>query len=78
MEASIVDLRYKMKDVLCALERNEQVKIYFHGKLKGTIQPVKEKSKKNVKESPFFGMLSNDQETVEETMQRLRGSRHVI
>ena len=30
MEASIVDLRYKMKGVLQALERNECVNIYYH------------------------------------------------
>ena len=45
MEASIVDLRYKMKEVLQSLDRNETVKIYYHGKLKGIIQPVKTKQK---------------------------------
>jgi hypothetical protein len=27
MEASVVDLRYKMKDVLAALERREEIRI---------------------------------------------------
>ena len=40
MEASVVDLRYKMKDVLEALERRETVRILYHGKLKGTIIPA--------------------------------------
>lgn len=78
MEASILDLRYKMKDVLRSLERNELVKIYYHGKLKGTIHPIKEKSKKKVKDSPFFGMLSHEQKSVEEAMEELRVSRRAI
>lgn len=49
MEASIVDLRYKTKDVLQSLERNETVKIYYRGKLKGIIQPATTKSKKKTK-----------------------------
>lgn len=49
MEASIVDLRYKMKDVLQSLDRNENVKIYYHGKLKGIIYPSKKKWIKRVK-----------------------------
>ena len=32
MKASIVDLRYKMKEVLAALKRNETVHILYHGK----------------------------------------------
>ena len=40
MEASVVDLRYKMKDVLAALERREEIRIMYHGRVKGTIIPV--------------------------------------
>lgn len=40
MKASIVDLRYKMNDVLKALDRNEQVTILYHGKIKGVIMPT--------------------------------------
>ena len=32
MKATIVDLRYRMKDILRALERNEDVSILYHGK----------------------------------------------
>ena len=39
MKATIVDLRYRMKDVLRALDRREDVSILYHGKLKGTIRP---------------------------------------
>ena len=78
MEASILDLRYRMKDVLSSLDRNEQVKIFYQGKLKGTIHPWREKSKKKVKDDPFFGMLGNEEESVDEIMNHLRGPRHVI
>ncbi len=33
MKASIVDLRYKMKEILRALERRETVTILYHGKV---------------------------------------------
>jgi hypothetical protein len=79
MEASIVDLRYKMKDVLQSLDRNEIVKIYYHGKLKGIIQPAKTKdkqaNKKKVQDHPFFGMSDNC-ESVNEIMDNLRGNRY--
>lgn len=35
MKATVVDLRYKMNDVLKALDRNETVTILYHGKVKG-------------------------------------------
>lgn len=35
MKASILDLRYNMKSVLKALERNEEIEILYHGKVKG-------------------------------------------
>jgi len=41
MKASIVDLRYKMNEVIKALERNETVTVLYHGKEKGVITPVK-------------------------------------
>lgn len=80
MEASIVDLRYKMKDVLQSLDRNETVKIYYHGKLKGIIQPAKTKSKKKnkkkVQDHAFFGILTDEPENVDEIMNQLRGDRY--
>jgi len=80
MEASIVDLRYKMKEVLQSLDRNETVKIYYHGKLKGIIQPAKikdeQKNKKKVQDHPFFGILADDSGDVNEIMNQLRGDRY--
>ncbi len=76
MEASIVDLRYKMKDVLDALERREEVTITYHGKVKGVLIPAQGTPARKVKEHPFFGMTSDDQRPVEEVMQKLRAGRY--
>jgi len=82
MEASIVDLRYKMREVLQSLDRNESVKIYYHGKLKGIIQPAKvkneQKNKKRVQDHPFFGILTDDPMNVDEVMNQLRGDRYAL
>jgi hypothetical protein len=34
MEASVLDLRYRMDEVLKALDRREKVIILYHGKVK--------------------------------------------
>jgi antitoxin (DNA-binding transcriptional repressor) of toxin-antitoxin stability system len=75
MKASIVDLRYRMNDVLRALERNEEVRIVSRGKLKGVIKPVNGKPQMKVEDHPFFGMLKTS-EAVERQMDRLRGGRY--
>lgn len=75
MNASIVDLRYKMSEVLSALERREKVTILYHGKVKGTIFPADGKPSRKVTEHPFFGMAADDKRSVEEVMHELRGGR---
>ena len=74
MQASILDLRYKMKDVLKALDRNEVVEILYRGKLKGVITPCKRKATKKVKNHPFFAM-EKDLDVCEQ-MDKLRGGRY--
>jgi hypothetical protein len=76
MDASILDLRYKMKEVLQALERREKVRILYHGKEKGTLIPVDSKSGKLVKDHPFFGMNRKDKRSVSEVMDDLRKGRY--
>ena len=78
MKASIVDLRYKMNEVLKALDRNERVQILYHGKIKGIITPPLGGVKKKIKDHPFFGMSKKTQKTVAEEMDKLRGARHVV
>jgi hypothetical protein len=75
MNASVVDLRYKMNEVLSALDRREQVTILYHGKVKGTIIPAGEVRPVKVADHPFFGMADNDALPVDEVLQNLRGGR---
>jgi hypothetical protein len=78
MKASIVDLRYKTNDILKALDRNESVTVLYHGKIKGIIKPVREKSELKVKDHPFFGMCAESETTVLEELENLRKPRHDI
>jgi hypothetical protein len=75
LKASVVELRYKMSEVLSALDRNENVEILYHGKVKGTIRPVTVRTERSVREHPFFGMHKETQESVDQTLDRLRRPR---
>lgn len=76
MKASILDLRYKMKEVLRSLDRGESVTILYHGAPKGTLQPLKRQSKKNMRSHPFFGLYREEKESVDDVMDLLRGGRY--
>jgi len=76
MQASILDLRYRMKEILQALERNETVEILYHGKRKGIIIPHIAIQKINTKDHPYFGMAASTKMSVEEEMDKLRGGRY--
>ena len=76
MKASIVDLRYRMKDVLKALEGNEEVSILHHGKTKGVITAHHPKGDGPVTEHPFFGMRKDEEGSVAGDMDELRGGRN--
>jgi antitoxin (DNA-binding transcriptional repressor) of toxin-antitoxin stability system len=57
MKASIVDLRYRMKDVLRAIDRGETVTVLYRGKEKAKLVPLeKTQAKPRVEDLPFFGM----------------------
>jgi len=75
MQATIVDLRYHMNQVLKALERNETVSVLYRGKLKGVLSPATTTSAVKVTEHSFFGCRKHAQ-SVEEVMEHLRGGRH--
>ena len=60
MKATVVDLRYKMNDVLKALDRNEKVIVLYRGKVKGILIPSEPKKGFKITEHPFFGMSSQD------------------
>ena len=75
MKATILDLRYRMNEVLKALDRNENVSILYHGKLKGVITPGAEVTGAKVTQHPFFNMRKGVK-SVEQEMAELRGGRH--
>jgi antitoxin (DNA-binding transcriptional repressor) of toxin-antitoxin stability system len=50
MNATIVDLRYRMKDVLRAIDRGETVTVLYRGKVKAALTPI----------SPPSGTLDQD------------------
>lgn len=77
MEASIVDLRYKMKEVLKALSQNETVKILYHGKVTGTIVPAQSMvQSRKVEEHPLFGIHKKQKQSVLKELDQLRASRY--
>lgn len=76
MRVSIVDLRYRMNEVLKALDRNEKVTILYHGKAKGVIYPIGNKEKKKAADFSFCGMHSNMKKSVEQEMDELRNGRY--
>lgn len=75
MKASVVDLRYRMNEILKAIDRNEEVTILYHGKVKGVIKPNISRSRRRISDHPFFNMYSS-KETVQEVMAGLRGKRY--
>ena len=78
MQATIVDLRYKMKEVLKALDRKEPVTIVYHGKEKGVIFPSGTREGKYQKSAdhPFYGSARTDDADVATQMEELRGGRY--
>jgi hypothetical protein len=76
VKATILDLRYRMKDVLKALERNEAVDILCDGKPKGVITAKRGARRGAVADHPFFGMRKRGR-SVDREMDRLRGGRQM-
>ena len=78
MKATVVDLRYKMNDVLKALDRNEKVTVLYRGKVKGVLVPAAQKKKDmSMTDHPFFGMSSQDsKKSVLEELNDLRRARY--
>jgi len=76
MNASIVDLRYKTKQILEALERRESVSVLYRGKLKARIVPVSDQPLRRVNETALFGMYKQTKTPVADLMADLRGGRY--
>ena len=56
MKVSILDLRRRMKDILLALDRNESVIILYRGNEKAILSPIRQRTRKPVKDHEAFGM----------------------
>ncbi len=75
MKATVVDLIYKMSEVLKALKRREKVTLLYHGKVKGVIFHAGVEKSLKVENHPFFKMSEGDRKPVSLQMKDLRGSR---
>jgi hypothetical protein len=79
MNATILDLRYRMNKVLAALDNREMVQVLYHGKVKGVIMPLGQDSVVKTAGHAFFGSQRNDaDEPVAGVMKRLRVGRHRV
>ncbi len=76
MKATVLDLRYKTREILMALDRREKVTLLYHGKAKGVIVPTGAESPAKVETHAFFGMTKGETTRVETAMEGLRGSRY--
>jgi antitoxin (DNA-binding transcriptional repressor) of toxin-antitoxin stability system len=76
MNASVLDLRYKTRDILKALENRESVVVLYHGKPKGMIVPLPGEERARVCDHPFFGMGTKPKKSVQSVMNGLRNGRH--
>lgn len=78
MKASILDLRYRTKDVLKAVERGETVTVLYRGKEKARILPVaQEPGARKLVDDPAFGMWKDRQDLkkVQKYVRELRKGR---
>jgi len=79
MNASIVDLRYRMKDVLRAVERGETVTVLYRGKATATLAPYSSQpGSAKTADQPFFGMWSDRRDLADPAahVRSLRRPRH--
>jgi antitoxin (DNA-binding transcriptional repressor) of toxin-antitoxin stability system len=80
MKATIVDLRYRMKDVLSAIDRGETVTVLYRGKEKAKLTPIAgplrtvDQSSVQTKNQPFFGIWS-DRENIADPVSYVRSLR---
>jgi antitoxin (DNA-binding transcriptional repressor) of toxin-antitoxin stability system len=79
MNATVLDLRKNMKNVLAALDRNEKVTLTYRGRKKAVIIPCEDDDaeKTPMKEHPAFGMWADreDMEDVHAYIRKIRKGR---
>jgi len=75
MKASVMDLRYRSKEILRALGENKEVILTHRGKVKGRIVPAGKQSGVSLAGHEAVGMWADQSEAVEEMVSRLRKPR---
>ena len=79
MNASLVELRTRTKEIMRAVDRNEVVNLYSHGKLRAQIVPPKSAKKRpSVMDDPLCGYCKDDPEPAAEKARRLRRNRYAV
>jgi prevent-host-death family protein len=76
LDATILDLRRKMADVLRALERNESVRISYRGRPRAILIPVEQSQKSRVPVSSISGFgMWKDYKSVDDVAGYVRNLR---
>jgi antitoxin (DNA-binding transcriptional repressor) of toxin-antitoxin stability system len=86
MNARIVDLRYKMKDVLRAIDRGETVTVLYRGKAKAKLMPLAPSSGASdteaprTQDQPLFGLWRDREDLADPAsyLRNLRRTRSVV
>ena len=75
MNATVLDLRKNMKDVMAAIDRNEQVTLTYRGNKKAIIIPCRDGfTAKSAADHPAFGMWA-DHKKLDDVNGYIRGLR---
>ena len=78
MKASIVDLRYRMKDVLRAIDRGETVTVLYRGKEKARMVPIQvQEEVAKAEDQPCFGLWKDRKDMADpaEYVRKIRQNR---
>jgi prevent-host-death family protein len=78
MKATVLDLRYRTKDILKAVERGQTVTVLYRGKETALIQPIRPASQRHkLSEDKAFGIWKDrkDLRDVAAFVRKLRKSR---
>lgn len=86
MNATIVDLRYRMKDVMLAIDRGETVTVLYRGKEKAKLVPITpgsrapDKCTPKTKDQPLFGLWKERDDLTDPAsyLRKLRQPRQVL
>lgn len=77
MKASVLDLRYRTKEILRALDAKEEITLTHRGSEKGRIVPIEQNNEvqKSFGKHPAIGMWADSTESVPDLIARIRKPR---